>query len=832
MTNTLAVTLGKCSLEQPIERSPLTRSPLERSPLPTRESSDNQQQKEERCAPTTPVINILPSTPPTLPKRGGDLQNVQQQQQSPPLISETPISLSRSAPNLTALIAAANKQVSNSNDHAILNGYDRLTLSSAQEVGASIEAAEKNGGPLVGGIRPSRIGSIFDHFLVVGLPPNHPITCTSHDERQRHAPQVLYSYPPDNALPNDMIAQFCFPNDVISRSAQRSSSYSSLNQIAFCNLSHLLNPDHSSVFLLQTTDVVYYGICIVKEEEVNSAPTFMENLSTTPKPETTPDEKRAINRSHFDFIAPRVYCFLTRFPFFQLHFQMLHSILERERMLMLFSMTQTHDPTCNISTMDILNMYYNLNIDNVKDKLQFKVPGQDCKTDFHCPLGSEDRLIGDWSLFTTFESLNLEDIIMIFGWALMERSILFVSKHPGNVSSFIFSFIPLLKPFVWQCCFIPILPDSLLESIDAPFPYLIGISEMPPNILKSKRDYLIVDIDNKKLILPDAIPSPHLPGTKKLKETFKMQNKIPFEHLKNRYVQSIIMTFRDYHGWLVDQISAGVITCINNMYMTSATSPNTTIDAPSSIELLNKQSIHFLEDHLKQIVACLPENYQVFFSAFFHTQMFAVNAVKLMLTIQERHKTNISQIEKLEALIQMEEKSKEVLIEYQRMAARTDNKVNVDIIKQQLRDSEGVINELRESKKKLELEALATSPSKNGTSTLTSFLGLSEIRKKKLEFGHRRSRSVSDQVEKNILKKSARPPALSFFDLAGRSSSAVTTSSPLTGLSKSQSPLSSTNPLLDILEKDELNSSSNNNTLNISTNKGNDSPRNLMLGQQ
>ncbi|GAM21957.1 hypothetical protein SAMD00019534_051320 [Acytostelium subglobosum LB1] len=648
-------------------------------------------------------------------------------------------------------------------------------------------------GPLVAGIRPTRVGKLFDHFIVVGLPPTMDIKCTQHDERQRHAPQILYSYPPETTLPNDMIAQFCFPSGVESRSSQRSASYSSLNQIAFCNLATLLNPDHSFVFLLNTSDSLYYGVCIVKDEELCSLPSFVPTSDAqSPSQDTTTSSSDGgsnesspsiRNRDQFDFIAPRVYCLLTRFPFFQLHFQILHSMLERERMLMLFSLTESSDPNSDVRTMDILNMYYGINMETVREKIQFKIPGQDYKTDFHCPLGGEDRLIADWSLFTMFESMNMEDIVTMFAWALMERSILVVSKDLGNVSSLIFSFIPLLRPFVWQCCFIPILPEALIESLEAPFPFIIGINELPKEVLASKKDYLIVDVDNKKIIYPsNSSQVPTLPGSKKLletllmqkKETFKLQNIIPLDHLKSKYTENIITTFKEYHSWIVDQISSGVITCINNSANT------TTIDAPSSIELLNKQSIHFLEDHHKQVLHCLPDDFKRFFDQFFHSQMFASNAVRLMLAVQEQHKNNISEIEKLDAKIQLEEKSREILLEQHKIAIKGENnRADINTIKQLLRESEDLISELKEGKRKLEMEALAISPNKNNNS-LTALLGLSEIRKKKLEFGHRRSRSTCDQVEKNILNKRANKPAsvFPFFDL-GRSS-----------LSRSQSPRS------------------------------------------
>ncbi|EGC36035.1 hypothetical protein DICPUDRAFT_151514 [Dictyostelium purpureum] len=815
-------------------------------------------------------------------------QSVSPQSLSPPTAS------GNNATNPTTTTTTTTTAPTHTSPNKLKNS-DNITLGSFAESQNFEDFHNTGNGQLVGGISPNRVGKIFDHFLVVGLPSTIKLTSTVHDERQTHRPQIIYQYPPDKSLPNDMIEQFCFPTGVESRSSQRSYSSSSLNQVSFSSLSNLLNPTHSNVFLITSLHTLYYGICIIKDEEVSSLPSFIDDRSPLNQCKYSKEDgegkekRRSLNRNQYDFIAPRVYCFLSRFPFFQLHFQMLHSILEGERMLMLFSLSQSTDPQNNgSSTLDLLDLYYNIGMESVKDKVQFKAPCHNYKTDYHCPLGSEDRLIADWSFYPTFEALNIEDILNIYCWLLLERQVLVISKHLGNVTSLIFSFIPLLKPFVWQCCFIPVLPESLIESIDAPFPFIIGHNKMPDQDTIAKREYLIVDIDTKKLLYPPNIVQPKLPGKKKLettltahkKEMNDLRDQIPIDHLKHRFTQNIINTFREYQTWLVDQISSGVLTCINNLYIqkqnennqnkldinnnnnnnndnqqqqdinnnednkinnsednkinndsnneninndsinnneqkqnninenndqenekveenqTSSLSSsqqkyhqqqqqqtpilnneNYTIDALTSIELLNKQSIHFLENqkNIKDIVECLPKKYQDFFKEFFQTQIFTVNAVKLMLSIQERHKTSISLIEKLESLILMEEKSKEVLMEYQKMAKK-DAKVDMNTIKKQLKDSEGVINELKESKKKLEMEALATSPSKANLSGISSlFSGLSsisELRKKKLEFGHRRSRSVTDQVEKNILKKSTKAPLFSFFDMSGSKGSA------------------------------------------------------------
>jgi hypothetical protein len=81
-------------------------------------------------------------------------------------------------------------------------------------------------------------------------------------------------------------------------------------------------------------------------------------------------------------------------------------------------------------------------------------------------------------------------------------------------SSHIFrlSIIPLLRPFIWQGPFIPILPSSLSEYLQAPVPLICGVLELSQNQLSELKEAFILNVDSSEAILPSTgiVQLPHL----------------------------------------------------------------------------------------------------------------------------------------------------------------------------------------------------------------------------------------------------------------------------------------------------------------------------------
>ncbi|KAI3682632.1 hypothetical protein L1987_82739 [Smallanthus sonchifolius] len=139
-------------------------------------------------------------------------------------------------------------------------------------------------------------------------------------------PQILFKYPPGMRLSMGLsdLASFCFPEGVKACLVARSPSLSELNQLVY-GQDHLCRDDLSFIFSLKVADnATLYGVCLHTQEFVQRPPGMLGVASSLPR---TPGRG-----SRFLVTAPRCYCLLTRVPFFDLHYEMLKSIVAQERL--------------------------------------------------------------------------------------------------------------------------------------------------------------------------------------------------------------------------------------------------------------------------------------------------------------------------------------------------------------------------------------------------------------------------------------------------------------------------------------------------------------------
>jgi len=58
---------------------------------------------------------------------------------------------------------------------------------------------------------------------------------------------------------------------------------------------------------------------------------------------------------------------------------------------------------------------------------------------------------------------------------MLEKSVIFVSDNLPILSSAVLGLQAFLSPFKWSYVQIPILPRSLVDMIEAPMPFLVGL---------------------------------------------------------------------------------------------------------------------------------------------------------------------------------------------------------------------------------------------------------------------------------------------------------------------------------------------------------------------
>ncbi|EMS61328.1 hypothetical protein TRIUR3_23348 [Triticum urartu] len=194
--------------------------------------------------------------------------------------------------------------------------------------------------------------SLFEHFFVVGLHSYANVAVIEDAFAKRKAwesnvacsevvdlnkiqyhgpiptmePQILFKYPPGKKedIREADLPSFCFPEGVKARLVERTPSMSDLNEVIF-GQEHLCRDDLSFIFFLKVSDnAPLYGVCLHVQEIVQRAPGILGAVS--------PLNQTSYKPSRFLVSAPRCYCLLTRVPFFELHYEMLNSIISQERL--------------------------------------------------------------------------------------------------------------------------------------------------------------------------------------------------------------------------------------------------------------------------------------------------------------------------------------------------------------------------------------------------------------------------------------------------------------------------------------------------------------------
>ncbi|KAK4119997.1 DENN-domain-containing protein [Parathielavia appendiculata] len=108
-------------------------------------------------------------------------------------------------------------------------------------------------------------------------------------------------------------------------------------------------------------------------------------------------------------------------------------------------------------------------------------------------------------LYALFRCLSLENIVLLFEYAMSEARIIFLSSHTGMLHLACHALASLLYPLKWASIFIPVLPARLISALEAPCPYIVGVERRYEKIDLPEDDYVLVDLDKDAI---DASTSP------------------------------------------------------------------------------------------------------------------------------------------------------------------------------------------------------------------------------------------------------------------------------------------------------------------------------------
>jgi hypothetical protein len=130
-----------------------------------------------------------------------------------------------------------------------------------------------------------------------------------------------------------------------------------------------------------------------------------------------------------------------------------------------------------------------------------------------------------------FASLSVSNVMVVIGCLLQETRVALVSRHYALLGPVAEALLSLLFPFSWQGMYLPVMPYSLQDILDAPIPYLVGLhsrylTETPPR--RRPHGVVFVDLDRDVVHLgfedDTSIPrrTPSLPERPALKLKAKL----------------------------------------------------------------------------------------------------------------------------------------------------------------------------------------------------------------------------------------------------------------------------------------------------------------------
>ncbi|GLA30530.1 hypothetical protein AnigIFM63326_008739 [Aspergillus niger] len=110
-------------------------------------------------------------------------------------------------------------------------------------------------------------------------------------------------------------------------------------------------------------------------------------------------------------------------------------------------------------------------------------------------------------LYALFRALSLQNIMILFEYALTESRIILLSSHTSMLYLATKAIVDLLFPLQWAGVLIPILPARLIQALEAPCPYIVGIERRYEKVELPSDDFVLVDLD-ADLIESTVQPTP------------------------------------------------------------------------------------------------------------------------------------------------------------------------------------------------------------------------------------------------------------------------------------------------------------------------------------
>ncbi|KAF0695705.1 Aste57867_13490 [Aphanomyces stellatus] len=316
-------------------------------------------------------------------------------------------------------------------------------------------------------------GAIFDALLVVG--PDVTDISISHDLEAPFEPVVCHTYPPDMVF--ESIQHFCFPNAIALATTDEPGSSDTDSDGDSDDESNLR--DTFFVFVLsgggKDGQDVQYASCLKKWVRVPNSILLQPQGTHT---------------------APLTYCILSKLPFIPFFHALLSHLMDvHVRELnqdpnlwtdLSTLMTPSHTSWLNHTLFDLSCIPLSKQATSQPIALFVDLPLLIERPHRRPSLSTESSALDEstilllhWALPVLLKSLTFDVLLTTLAALLLETKLLVVCDDTELLTATVLGLVSLLSPLVWTGPLIAVLPATLLEYLEAPVPYVIGVQALP-----------------------------------------------------------------------------------------------------------------------------------------------------------------------------------------------------------------------------------------------------------------------------------------------------------------------------------------------------------------
>ncbi|VVC41456.1 Hypothetical protein CINCED_3A005749 [Cinara cedri] len=167
---------------------------------------------------------------------------------------------------------------------------------------------------------------------------------------------------------------------------------------------------------------------------------------------------------------------------------------------------------------------------------------------FKLPSIPENRNLTEY-----YSAVDSQNMIIIFASMLFERRIIFTSKKLDRLSACVQAANAILYPMNWQHIFIPVLPQSLIDYLLAPMPYLIGLPHtLFQNLQRNDLgEVVILDADNNTIETPfDDLKNLPTNVVSNLKQQLRTEGTLLGDGVSRAFLHALVQLIGGYRDAL------------------------------------------------------------------------------------------------------------------------------------------------------------------------------------------------------------------------------------------------------------------------------------------